>query len=99
MLRRNDIKALHGVRGLAEPVTGTSTGLQECEVVAIHTKGRLDARSTSGRSVTVAARYPLWYEPALGDRVVLGELQGDERMRIVLQVMSTKDGAAPKVVS
>ncbi len=98
MLRRNDIKALQGVRGLPEHVTGSSTGLMECEVVTVHSNGTLDARSVNGRSVTVAARYPRWWEPQLGDRCVLGELQGDERLRIVLQVISTKTGGTPKRV-
>jgi hypothetical protein len=98
MLRRNDIKALHGVRGLPEPITGASTGLREWEVVAIHANGTLDARSVKGRSVTVAVRYPRWWEPQLGDRCVLGELQGDERQRVVLQVLCTKTGGTPKVV-
>ena len=99
MLRQNDIDRLQGVRGLTRSNAGAATGLREAEVVTVHAHGKLDARMTSGRAVTVGARYPLWYEPQIGDRVLLGELQGDERMRVVLQVMSDKTGGAPKVVS
>ena len=99
MLRQNDIDRLQGVRGLTRSTAGAATGLREAEVVTIHPHGTLDARMTAGRAVTVGARYPIWYEPQIGDRVLLGELQGDERMRVVLQAMNTKTGGAPKVVS
>ena len=99
MLRPNDIDRLQGVRGLARSNSGAATGLREAEVVTIHPHGTLDARMTAGRAVTVGARYPLWYEPQIGDRVLLGELQGDERMRVVLQAMSDRHGNAPKIAS
>lgn len=98
-LRGNDIAGLQQHRGLPQPATGRSTGLVEYEVVAIHTNGTLDARAVSRRTTEVAARYPRWYEPQLGDRVLVAELQGDERMRVVLQAMCTKAGGAPKIKS
>lgn len=99
MLRGNDISALQGSRSLGQPGNGRATGLIECEVVAVHAHGTLDAKAIGRRAVTVSARYPRWYEPQLEDRVLVAELQGDERMRVVLQAMSTKSGGAPKVVA
>lgn len=96
MPQGNDILALHGVKGL-NAVTGQATGLIECEVVTLHTNGTLDARGISRRTVNVSARYPLWYEPALGDRVLVAEVQGDQRLRVVLQVICTKTGGVPAV--
>jgi hypothetical protein len=99
MLRRNDIHGLQGARGLPSPATGAATGLAEYEVLVVHSNGTLDAKAISRRAVEISARYPLWYEPQLGDRVLIAELQGDERMRVVLQVMCTKTAGPPKVVS
>lgn len=99
MLRGNDITSLQHHRGLAQPATGNPTGLAEYEVVAVHSNGTLDAKAIGRRTAQIKARYPLWYEPAIGDRVLIAELHGDERMRVVLQAMCTHEGTAPKVVS
>ena len=99
MRRGNDIAALQGVRGLPAPATGHSTGLSEYEVTVVHGNGTLDARAISRRTVQISARYPLWYEPQVGDRVLIAELQGVERTRVVLQAMSTAAGGKPKIKS
>jgi hypothetical protein len=97
MHRGSDIAGLHDTRGIAPNVLGKPTGLTECEVVAIHA-GRLDARAIGRRAVSISARYPLYYQPQIGDLVLVGEIQGDERQRVVLQVISTKDGLSPQTL-
>lgn len=94
MRRQNDLEALQGAR-LPGHITGHPTGLLECEVVAVHSNGTLDARHFGSRSTKMGARYPLWYLPAVGDKVLLAEVTGDERRAVVLQAMSTKTGGAP----
>lgn len=92
--RQNDVQKLHGMRGLPQPVTGAPSTLFEAEVTVIHAT-TLDARPLSRRGAQINARFPLWYIPAKGDRVIIADLQGDERMRIVLQVICTASGGAP----
>jgi hypothetical protein len=97
MLRGNSIKDLQNVRGLPQPVTGASTGLVECEVVVIGSKHTVDVRSTTGRGGKIAVSYPLWYEPTVGDRVLVAEIQGDERLPVVVVPMRTKSNGIPKI--
>lgn len=97
MLRANDIHLLQNQRSLQRPITGASSGLQEGEVVVVHKNGTLDARAAIGRSGVIGVRYPRWYAPQIGDRVLISELYGDERMRVVTQVLSTSAGAAPNL--
>jgi hypothetical protein len=97
--RGTDIHGLQGVRGLDPHIaTAAPTGLFEGEVVSI-AASHLDAKMVGRRAVQVAARFPLWYEPQIGDRVLIAELQGDERMRVVITPMSTKTGGKPKIKS
>lgn len=93
MRRSNQIAMLQGVR-VPQPVTGSATRLYEGEVVAIGA-GTLDVRLRTGRSTKVGVRYPLWYVPALGDHVLMGDVQGDERTPIVITPLATKTNTAP----
>lgn len=75
-------------------VTGQPSRLQQGEVVTVNTDGTVDVRPSNGRGTKTSIEVPTWYLPSSGDRVLVGDLDGDPQRPIVVTVLSGAAGAS-----
>jgi hypothetical protein len=96
MLRHNPLPILQDTR-LPPPVTGSPSRLRECVVVALNPSGSVNCKTVTGRGSIAGATPPAWYGPALGDHVLVGDLNGDERTPVIITPLRSKGGGSPGI--
>lgn len=65
-------------------VHGRPTGLREGVVCSVEAHGAIGVQMTTGRAGVVEAAVPTWYRPQVGDKVLVGELNGNPAMPVVI---------------
>lgn len=73
-----------GRAGQLTPVAGGPSGLREGIVRTVEPNGSVAVEMMTGRSGVAEVAVPAWYRPALGDRVLVGELNGDPASPVVI---------------
>lgn len=80
-----------------KPFGGGETRLYECAVANVQGDGTADLAPLAGRAGKMGVRVPEWYSPAVGDRVLAADLNGDP-LRPVIAVVLSSDPGTPEVV-
>lgn len=93
-----DLELLQEAR-LGTPVTGKPTRLREAIITSLNKDGTVAARSRVGRKVWEGLPVPSWYGVAVGDLVLVANIDGSSQRPIVICPVSTKANSAPQVTS
>jgi hypothetical protein len=78
--------------------SGTPSRVQHYVVEVVNSDGTVNARQVSGgRAGRTQLPYPAWYQPAIGDFVLVADVNGDIMQSHIVAPVSTSTGGAPMV--
>ncbi len=75
-------------RGAAAPVT-------RAQVTVVNADGTVDVSLANSRAGRVAVPAPTWWIPAVGDQVLLTNIDGDQQRPVIVAPISTAAGGIP----
>ena len=84
MTHTDHLNALQGQAHSEHPASGKPTRIWPADVVTVNPDGSVDCQPLYGRGTKVAVPVPSNYNPSVGDRVLVCDLNGDPRVPLVL---------------
>lgn len=88
MTHTDQLNVLQGHANPSAPSSGVPTRIWQADVVAVNPDGTVDCQPVKGRSTKVSLAVPGTYQPTIGDRVLVTDLDGDPRTPAVLTPLS-----------
>jgi len=94
MSSTDNLNAMQGHVAPSRPTNGTPTRVWAADVVAVHPDGTVNAQPVQSRATKVNVQVPVLYKPAVGDRILITDLNGDPQIPVMVGILS---GSRPTV--